>query len=41
MRKLFVLGLAMALISACQKTPDPELTPESTYTPMKIGNYWI
>jgi hypothetical protein len=41
MRKLFVLGLAMALLSACQKTPDPELHPESTYTPMEIGRYWI
>ncbi len=41
MRKLLVLGLATVLLSACQKTPDPELTPESTYTPMKIGNYWI
>ena len=41
MRKLIVLGLATVLLSACQKTPDPELTPESAYTPMKIGNYWI
>jgi hypothetical protein len=41
MRKLFVLGLAMALLSACQKIPDPELTPESSYTPMEIGKYWV
>ena len=31
MKKLFVLGLAMVLFSACQKSIDPELTRESSW----------
>jgi hypothetical protein len=41
MRKLFVLGLAMAPLFACQKSPGPEISSESIYTPMEIGKYWI
>jgi hypothetical protein len=41
MRKLFVLGLTMFLLAACEKTPDPDFNNESTFTPMKIGKYWI
>ncbi len=41
MRKLFVLGLTIALFASCQKSPDPELSSMFSYTPMEIGNYWV
>ena len=41
MRKLFVFGLSVVLLSACQKNEDPALISESSYTPMKTGNYWV
>ncbi len=41
MRKLFVLGLSMALLSACQKSDDALPSGVSSYTPMKTGNYWV
>jgi len=40
MRKLFVLGIAIAILTSCQKEDD---SGESriNYTPLEIGNYWI
>jgi len=41
MRKLIVLSLTMALLYACQKITNSEISAESSYTPMEIGKYWI
>lgn len=42
MRKLFVFGLAIALLASCKKDSNPGENGENqSYFPLEIGNYWV
>lgn len=48
MRVIFLLSLAILLMTSCEKDEDsedvvtvPVLTPKLTHMPLDIGNYWV
>lgn len=48
MRVLFLLSLAILLMTSCEKDEDsedvvtvPVVTPKLTHMPLNIGNYWV
>ncbi|MBA7563039.1 hypothetical protein ES708_04692 [subsurface metagenome] len=45
MKKLFVLGITVAILISCGKEDDspldPDLDSNLNYMPLEIGNYWV
>jgi hypothetical protein len=41
MKKLFFIGITLAILTSCQKNDENPLQKKSDYLPLEIGNYWV
>ena len=41
MRKLFLIGVMISILTSCQKKDEIPAETKSEYLPLSIGNYWV